>query len=86
MLLSLDKIKQHCKQSQLNIEHVDFYGAHYAKTCRIWQENMEKAEAQIYSLGYSDKLYRKWRYYFGVCAGAFAAGHIELVHLTLKKS
>ena len=40
---------------------------------------------QVLKLGHSERFWRCWEYYFSYCEGGFAAGYIDVVHITLHR-
>lgn len=48
-------------------------GPDYAVTLRAWREAWEARQAEVLALGYSERFWRKYRFYFAYCEAAFDA-------------
>lgn len=73
-------------KTDLQLVDLESFGLHYAKTLRIWHERMTQSYAEIRKLGYSEELYRMWRYYFAYCEGGFIESSISVVQMHLSKA
>jgi cyclopropane-fatty-acyl-phospholipid synthase len=51
-------------------------GPHYARTLRLWRENLSRNADRARSLGFDDRFLRTWEFYFCYCEGGFLEGHI----------
>jgi cyclopropane-fatty-acyl-phospholipid synthase len=83
MLLSEQQIARAARECGLVARNTFGFGDHYAKTCRLWAERLEAEAGRAKRLGYDDAFLRSWRYYLGICAGSFAAGHTNVVQVEL---
>ena len=63
--------------TSLRVDTVDDIGLDYAITLKMWHDTWCKQEAAIKALGYDDIFFKKWRFYFSYCEGAFGA---QLLH------
>jgi cyclopropane-fatty-acyl-phospholipid synthase len=55
-------------------EDVENFGADYDKTLCAWRENLKHAEPELLVSGeYDERFFRRFNYYFGICAGSFRA-------------
>lgn len=84
MLLSPGKIAEEAARAKLVAENVFRFGQDYARTLREWVERFETAGPKIRQLGYSDGFMRSWRFYLEICAGSFAFGRTDVVHVELR--
>ena len=66
------------------IEDLQNFGAYYDKTLIKWFENFDQSWPRFKDK-YSDKFYRKWKYYFLSCAGSFRARNVELWQFIFSK-
>jgi len=61
-------------------------GPHYAVTLRAWRKQWEEKRDHIIKIGYSERFWRKYQFYFAYCEAAFDLRYIHDYHLTFKKS
>lgn len=85
MLPSVSRFKEEAQQAGLICKEIYNFGNDYAKTLRQWLHNFDEKSEQIKVMGYSEQFIRSWRFYMGMCIGAFMAertnvAQIELVH------
>lgn len=83
MLLSNAQIAAVASKSGLVTQNTFSFGEDYARTCRIWAEQLEAQAGRALRFGYDDRFLRSWRYYLGACAGSFALGHTNVVQVEL---
>ncbi|KAJ8763938.1 hypothetical protein K2173_003720 [Erythroxylum novogranatense] len=57
--------------SRLCVEHVENIGIHYYQTLRHWRKNFLENKKKIVDLGFDEKFFRTWEYYFDYCAAGF---------------
>jgi cyclopropane-fatty-acyl-phospholipid synthase len=62
----------------LNLLDYEDMAPHYAKTLRIWRENLDAKVNEVRAMGFDDTFIRKWRYYLSYCEAAFATRHITV--------
>jgi cyclopropane-fatty-acyl-phospholipid synthase len=71
------------RASDMTTVHLEDFGAHYARTLAIWNQNLERNWQEARALGLSEEFLRLWQFYFAYCAGGFAERHIgvaQIVH------
>lgn len=85
VLIELDILTDLFTKDHLKLEEVFSFGKSYAKTLRTWSENMRQVEDKILALGFDNKFYRMWQFYFGYCEGAFLAERINVSQIRLQK-
>ncbi|MBI1319933.1 MAG: methyltransferase domain-containing protein [Candidatus Hydrogenedens sp.] len=61
------------------------FGAHYARTTRLWRERMKQNLDKIRGLGYGDAFLRIWELYLASCEAGFTVGNIGVSHLLFAK-
>ncbi|AOE87381.1 SAM-dependent methyltransferase [Pseudomonas sp. TCU-HL1] len=71
--------------SDLNLVHLEDFGSHYARTLRLWHENLSQARGRLAQMGYDDYFYRLWEFYFCYCEGGFIERSIGTAQLLLAK-
>ncbi|MCB9870169.1 MAG: class I SAM-dependent methyltransferase [Planctomycetes bacterium] len=71
--------------SDLRLRALDDFGDHYAETLRRWRSRLHANADRILDLGYPQRLFRAWDYYFAYCEGGFAEGYLGLCQLRLDK-
>lgn len=70
-------------KNDLNIIHFEgFGGQHYAKTLKVWRENMMK-ERDYVTKEYGDELLKKYEYYFAICEAGFSTGSLGIGHYVI---
>ena len=85
LLPSLATLNSAASHNGFRLDNTEAIGDHYATTLRHWKLRMEKNHNEILKLGYSDKTFRRFEYYFSYCEGAFLAEHIQNYQLTYKQ-
>ncbi|QFT20997.1 Cyclopropane-fatty-acyl-phospholipid synthase [Pseudomonas sp. THAF187a] len=78
----LEVISRH---TDLNLHHMEDFGLHYARTLRLWRENLSQARQRLEQLGYDDYFYRLWEFYLCYCEGGFLERTIGTAQLLLAK-
>jgi len=73
------------RHTDLNLHHMEDFGLHYARTLRLWRENLSQARQRLEQLGYDDYFYRLWEFYLCYCEGGFLERTIGTAHLLLAK-
>jgi cyclopropane-fatty-acyl-phospholipid synthase len=69
----------------LALTNTDDIGPHYAVTLRAWREKWQLHKLEIRQLGYTERFWRKWQFYFAYCEAAFDAGYIRDFHVVWEK-
>lgn len=78
MLPSPSALRAQIERAGLVVRDVEFFGAGYAQTLKIWQERFQAAWPEIAALGFPPRFKKMWEYYLGYCEGAFRAGTIDV--------
>ena len=73
-------------KTDMNLHHMEDFGLHYARTLRIWHDNLHLARHKLEQLGYDDYFYRLWEFYLCYCEGGFIERTIGTAQLLLAKS
>jgi len=78
-----DWILQKARSNGLNIVHFEgFGGQHYAKTLKVWRENMWNQKNYIRTK-YTEELLLKYDYYFSICEAGFNTGLLGIGHYVI---
>lgn len=73
------------RDTDLNVHHLEDFGLHYARTLRLWHENLCRARHALQLLGYDETFQRMWEFYFCYCEGGFLERGIGVAQLLLAK-
>jgi len=71
--------------SRLFVQQMDNIGIHYARTLKLWRDNLVSQHEKLTSMGYDEVFYRTWLYYFSYCEAAFATRALGNHHLVLTR-
>jgi cyclopropane-fatty-acyl-phospholipid synthase len=71
--------------TDLQLEQVVDFGAHYATTLRQWRETVMAKPAPFLARG-GRALLRAWEYYFAYCEAGFRERHIGVAHLRFRRA
>lgn len=86
LLPSVSRMVSSCqKTGSLQLHNLRDIGPHYAKTLRIWAQEVAKKKDQIKELGMDEFFFRQWNYYLYYCEAAFRERNISDVQITLVK-
>ncbi|PNH10244.1 Cyclopropane-fatty-acyl-phospholipid synthase [Tetrabaena socialis] len=85
-LPSLGAIADCCRGTGLAVRDTHDIGPDYAITLRSWRDTWEARRSEVLALGYSDRFWRKFRFYFAFCEAAFDSRYIHNYHVLLVKS
>eukprot|EP00873_Tetraselmis_striata_P000460 jgi/Tetstr1/420724/TSEL_011807.t1 len=69
----------------LSVQDCHDIGPDYAITLRAWRQAWEQRRQAVLELGYSERFWRKYRFYFAYCEAAFDARYIHDFHITWVK-
>lgn len=69
----------------LTVHGCEDIGPDYAVTLRAWRKTWEEKKNDVLNLGYSEWFWRKYRFYFAYCEGAFDAKYIHTFQMTWVK-
>jgi cyclopropane-fatty-acyl-phospholipid synthase len=72
-------------RTDLNLHHMEDFGLHYARTLRLWHDNLRQARHKLEQLGYDEYFYRLWEFYLCYCEGGFIERTIGTAQLLLAK-
>jgi cyclopropane-fatty-acyl-phospholipid synthase len=73
------------RDTDLNLHHMEDFGLHYARTLRLWHDNLRRSRHNLEALGYDQTFYRLWEFYLCYCEGGFLERSIGTAHLLLAK-
>lgn len=73
------------KHTRLNLNHLEEFTEHYAKTLNIWHENFENNLDEVKKLGFDDYFIRMWRMYLNYCEAGFLTRNINLHQLLFTR-
>jgi cyclopropane-fatty-acyl-phospholipid synthase len=73
------------QRAGLRTESCDFHGKDYARTLRLWDQNVHKAEHAILQQGFDARFLRMWHYYLAYCHAGFDTRHVDLMHTVLVR-
>jgi cyclopropane-fatty-acyl-phospholipid synthase len=57
----------------------------YAKTLKVWRENVFAQREKLHTLGYDDRFLRLWEYYLCYCEGGFLERQLGDLQITFIK-
>lgn len=73
------------RDTDLNLHHMEDFGLHYARTLRLWHDNLRRARHSLEQRGYDEQFYRLWEFYLCYCEGGFLERSIGAAQLLLAK-
>ena len=73
------------RDTDMNLLHMEDFGLHYARTLRLWHDNLRRARHNLEQLGYDQYFYRLWEFYLCYCEGGFLERTIGTAQLLLAK-
>ncbi|MDH4872722.1 cyclopropane-fatty-acyl-phospholipid synthase family protein [Pseudomonas sp. BN515] len=68
-------------ETQLNLLHMEDFGPHYARTLRLWHDNLRQSRHALLELGYDEAFQRLWEFYLCYCEGGFEERAIGVAQL-----
>lgn len=71
-------LRTEAERAGLVVDHVETFGASYARTCAEWRRRFLEAGPQVAALGFDDRFRRLWDYYLAYCEAGFRAGTIDV--------
>ncbi|MGE5625042.1 MAG: class I SAM-dependent methyltransferase [Bacillota bacterium] len=83
MLPSPSVWEEHVRSAGLRTEAKRFYGQHYARTLKAWDQRVHAAETAILQGGFDARFLRMWHYYLAYCHAGFSIGHVDLMQTLL---
>ncbi|GBF87498.1 cyclopropane fatty acid synthase [Raphidocelis subcapitata] len=84
-LPSMGAMVEAARGTGLGVVRVRDIGPDYAITLRAWREAWEREREAALSLGYSQRFWLKYQFYFAYCEAAFDAKYIHDYHVTWVK-
>ncbi|PLX27691.1 cyclopropane-fatty-acyl-phospholipid synthase [Candidatus Parcubacteria bacterium] len=85
-LISFGRFKKLIEKSEsFYIKSKESIGNDYAKTLEIWANNFCKKRKEIFSLGFDEKFFLMWLYYFKYCEAGFATGYLDDLQVKILK-
>lgn len=84
MLPSVKRFREEAHHAGLRCKEVYAFGLDYARTLQEWLVRFDANREAILRMGYSESFIRSWRFYLGMCIGAFAAGRTNVVQVELE--
>ena len=82
-LPSLQSIKDHTKNSGLQLTGYNSYGIHYSNTLKKWRENFINSWTDISKQGFDQSFKKIWDFYFSYCEAGFKSKNIDLIQFSL---
>jgi cyclopropane-fatty-acyl-phospholipid synthase len=73
------------RDTDFNLHHMEDFGLHYARTLRLWHDNLRHSRHSLEALGYDPTFYRLWEFYLCYCEGGFLERSIGTAQLLLAK-
>ena len=86
MLPSPSVWEERVERAGLKTETKDFYGEHYARTLKLWDQRVHAAELEITQHGFDERFLRMWHYYLAYCHAGFITGHVNLMQTLLTRA
>lgn len=75
--------EEEVRRAHLRTESCEFYGRHYARTLRIWDERVRAARHAILGQQFDTRFLRMWHYYLAYCHAGFITGHVDVMQTSL---
>ncbi|MEK6554771.1 MAG: cyclopropane-fatty-acyl-phospholipid synthase family protein [Bdellovibrionota bacterium] len=72
------------KQNNLMTQEIFSMRESYAETLKTWANNMRLVKEDVMKLGFDERFYRMWLFYFGYCEGAFLGERIDISQIYFK--
>ncbi|MFZ1286684.1 MAG: cyclopropane-fatty-acyl-phospholipid synthase family protein, partial [Candidatus Phosphoribacter sp.] len=85
LIPSVEALTEVACHTGLRVTQVDRFGLHYAHTLRLWRAAFVQAWPQVRELGFDETFRRAWEFYLAYCEAGFAAGYLDVAHLTLRR-
>jgi cyclopropane-fatty-acyl-phospholipid synthase len=84
MLLSRQRIAEHCRKAGLKVAGLYSFGHDYAQTLETWLRRFDQAAGEIARLGFDERFRRMWRYYLAYCAAGFSTRRTDVLQAHFK--
>ena len=85
MLPSPKQFRQALSGRGLRLCEEYFFGHSYAETLRRWDQAFQDNWPKIKALGFDQRFYKMWRYYFTYCEVGFDLGQIDVGHFLIDR-
>ena len=79
MLLSRQRLADHCRKAGLKIAELYSFGMDYAHTLETWLRRFDGVSDQVAGLGFDERFRRMWRYYLAYCAAGFSTRRTDVL-------
>ena len=79
MLLSRQRLAEHCRKAGLKIAELYSFGMDYAHTLETWLRRFDGVSDQVAGLGFDERFRRMWRYYLAYCAAGFSTRRTDVL-------
>ncbi len=73
------------QSTDMNLHHMEDFGLHYARTLRLWYDNLRRNRHVLETHGYDETFFRLWEFYLCYCEGGFLERSIGTAQLLLAK-
>lgn len=73
------------RDTDMNLHHMEDFGLHYARTLRLWYDNLRHNRQALETRGYDEAFFRLWEFYLCYCEGGFLERSIGTAQLLLAK-
>ncbi|GAA4659743.1 SAM-dependent methyltransferase [Gordonia humi] len=83
---SYEAMRDAAADAGLRVDETDAFGAHYARTLRLWRERFETNWDAIAELGFDETFRRMWTFYLAYSEAGFASGYLDVVQLRFVKA
>lgn len=83
MLPSPTVLKQEIRHASLDLLDYHSFGLDYARTLRLWRENVEAALPQIREQGFDEAFIRLWRFYLCYCEAGFLTRRTDVCQVLM---
>ena len=85
LLLSPDLVRNEAIKAGFLVQKERKIGRHYITTLQHWRKNLVENKDKITQLGFEERDYRRFIYYFSYCEGAFNSGRVDDYQFFLRK-
>jgi len=73
------------KKSRFVTQHLENFGANYARTLSEWRKNYKRNLDKVTALGYDEVFQKMWDYYLAWSEAAFSRNYLGLVQMVCKR-
>ena len=86
MLPSPAAFEQAAQDAGLIISDALYFGNSYAESLRRWDRAFQENWPHISRLGFDERFYRMWRYYFTYCEIGFELGRVDVGQFVIERA